>query len=211
MSLRWDGIDWKKKRITVVSPKTEHHPGRGQRIIPLFADLVTPLKEARAEAPKGAVYAVKRYRALAVTGTGWKNCNLRTAFAKIIRSVGIEPWPKPFHALRASCETELIEQKIPIQTVARRMGHSTKVAVTNYLRVLPEHYDQAVQGEGNALHDALHGSARTETNRELPGSRTPGNIAWNNSVPLCSSASADGEGFEPPVDLRRLQFSRLPQ
>ena len=140
-------IDWERDRITVISPKTEHHPGGGQRIIPLFADLVRPLTEAFDQAPDGAVYVISRHRSQAESEAGWRNTNLGTPLKKIIVRAGLVPWPKPFHALRASCETELIERGKPIQTGAAGAGHSPKIAVENYLRVLPEHYDEAVRGD----------------------------------------------------------------
>lgn len=33
--------------------------------------------------------------------------NFRTRFAKLIAKAGVKPWPKLFHNLRASCETDL--------------------------------------------------------------------------------------------------------
>ncbi len=67
-------------------------------------------------------------------------------FEKIIRRAGLEPWPKPFHAMRASCETELTE-KFRVQAVAAWLGNSPKIALRHYLRVLPEHFDRAVKGD----------------------------------------------------------------
>jgi len=46
LSLKWEHIHWDRKRITVVSPKTTRHPNGGQRVIPLFPELVGPLREA---------------------------------------------------------------------------------------------------------------------------------------------------------------------
>ena len=45
LSLRWQGVDWEAKRIVVTSPKTEHHPGKETRTIPLFPELVPYLEE----------------------------------------------------------------------------------------------------------------------------------------------------------------------
>jgi hypothetical protein len=36
LTLSWDDVDWDKERLTVHSPKTEHHDGKSQRTIPLF-------------------------------------------------------------------------------------------------------------------------------------------------------------------------------
>ena len=39
LSLRWQDIDWAGGKATVTSPKTEHHPGKDSRVIPLFPEL----------------------------------------------------------------------------------------------------------------------------------------------------------------------------
>ncbi|MFN9987156.1 MAG: hypothetical protein ACK52S_16525, partial [Pirellula sp.] len=68
------------------------------------------------------------------------------------------PWPKPFHAMRASRETDLLETH-PLQAVTRWFGHSPKVAVASYLRVREEHYDQAVnRGSTNLAQNPAHSS-----------------------------------------------------
>ncbi len=46
LSLRWENVNWETERIVVQSPKTEHHAGKGSRIIPLFPELRTILSEA---------------------------------------------------------------------------------------------------------------------------------------------------------------------
>jgi integrase len=110
LSLEWRHIDWEKKRVTVPSPKTEGH-GKESRVIPLFPELQEAFKDSLKHAPEGAVYVVnERYRKAANKPVGWKNANLRTNFAKVVKRAGLEPWPKLFHALRSSRETELANQ-----------------------------------------------------------------------------------------------------
>ena len=38
LALRWGDVDWLHNRIRVPSPKTEHHEGKGERMLPLFPD-----------------------------------------------------------------------------------------------------------------------------------------------------------------------------
>jgi len=84
LSLRWQDIDWDAGRIVVTSPKTEHHPGKASRTIPLFPELRPILAEAFDLAPEGAVFVVdERMRMSAQGDAGWRNCNLRTTFTKI--------------------------------------------------------------------------------------------------------------------------------
>ena len=109
LTLEWADVDWEHGRFRVHSPKTEHHPGKASRVIPLFPELRAILEEAWEAAPEGAVYVVGNdaYRKAADTPGGWRNCNLRTQFGRILKRAGLEPWPRLFHALRASRETEL--------------------------------------------------------------------------------------------------------
>ncbi len=46
LSLKITGIDWDEERITVTSPKTEHHEGMDKRVIPLFPELKEELLRA---------------------------------------------------------------------------------------------------------------------------------------------------------------------
>lgn len=83
----------------------------------IFPELRPYLEDADKLAPPGTVYVVEKYRAASMGPKGWRNCNLRTQFERIIRKAGLESWPRLFHNLRASRETELAEQ-FPIQVVA---------------------------------------------------------------------------------------------
>jgi integrase len=108
LSLRWQDVDWEARRIVVQSPKTELHPGKASRTIPLFAELRPILAEAFDLAPDGAEYVVDgNHRKAANTPGGWPNCNLRTQFERLVKRAGLQPWPRLFHAMRASRETEL--------------------------------------------------------------------------------------------------------
>ena len=145
LSLKWDDINWDRHEITVTSPKTERHAGKGRRTVPLFPELVKPLLEASEQAPNGAVYVVTRHRSQAEGPDGWKNCNLRTRFFKMVRRAGYESWPKPFHAMRASFETDLIDAGENIHDVAGVLGHSPEVALEHYVRMRKDNLQQMRQ------------------------------------------------------------------
>ncbi len=134
LSLRWQDIDWKAGRITVTSPKTEHHEGKGSRVIPLFPELLCVLQEARAEAGPDAKHVVNGYREKAITERGWRSCNLRTQFERLIKRAGLKPWPRLFHNLRSSRETELAAE-YPIQVVTAWLGNTPRIALKYYLQV----------------------------------------------------------------------------
>lgn len=73
----------------------------------------------------------------------------------------LDPWPKLFHNLRASRQTEL-EKRFPSHVVCRWLGNSESIAGKHYLQVLDEHFEEAVK-EGANL-GAL--SRDSERNRE---------------------------------------------
>jgi integrase len=146
LSLRLEDIDWEHDKITVQSPKTEHHPGKATRVIPIFTALRPYLLEACEQAPEGATYVVSdKMRQRADGPNGWVNCNLRTQMQKIVKRAGLTPWARLFHNLRASCQTEL-EDEYASHAVCTWMGNSPKVARKHYLKVTDEHFQRATHG-----------------------------------------------------------------
>lgn len=121
--LRWGDIDWARGTIRVTVPKLEHHERLGTRTIPLFPELRSRLLELFAEAPEGSQYVITRNRL---------GCqNLRQQFLRIIHRAGETAWPKLFHNLRASRESELMRE-YDLATVCRWIGNSPAVAATHY-------------------------------------------------------------------------------
>ena len=145
LSLKWEAINWAADRIRVDSPKTEHHAGKASREIPLFPELRAILTEAFEAAPEGAVYVVGgNYRAAAQV-RGWlAKLQLSDAFERIIRRAGLEPWPRLFHNLRASRETELAAE-YPVHVVTAWLGNTPRIAMKHYLMVTEADFQKAVQ------------------------------------------------------------------
>ena len=145
LSLTWADVDWECERLRVVSPKTEHHAGKASRLVPMFPELRPYLDEAWEAAEKGQEYVVpSKYRKAALGPEGWRNCNLRTQFERIIRRAGLEPWPRLFHNLRATRETELAGQ-FPVHVVAAWLGNTPRIALRHYLQVTESDFAKAVQ------------------------------------------------------------------
>ena len=102
------------------------------------------LLECFEAADDGAEYVIERNRPPVLkTGGGWSHANLRTRFAKIIRRAGLEQWPRLWHNLRASRQTELADQ-FPSHVVCAWIGNSESVAREHYLQVTPEHIAKAI-------------------------------------------------------------------
>lgn len=154
LSLHWRDVDWNRGRLTVPSPKTEHLAGRGYRVIPLFPAIRPFLEAAWDEAPEGAEYVIpEEYRRRAQGTAGWANANLRTTLEKIIRRAGLEPWPRLWHSMRASCETDLARQ-FPLAVVAKWLGNTQAVAMRHYVDVdvTDADFERAI-GDGGASGD----------------------------------------------------------
>ena len=128
--LRWRDILWKKNRIIVRSPKTEHHAGKGIRMPKLFPIVRRYLKALRRLRPdaKPDDY-VFRY--------GVRN-NAYWMVCRRCRELGIS-WPKLFTNLRASCATDLAE-RYPSHVCEAWLGHTERVANTHYRMVTESYY-----------------------------------------------------------------------
>jgi len=160
-SLRWQDIDWEKGVITVTSPKTEHHKGHETRLIPLFPEIEEVLVEARKSLPEGPGYIIGGHlREKALKPSGWRSCSLRPQFNRLIARAGLKPWPRLFHNLRASRETDLVEA-FPAHVTAAWMGHSPKVAMKHYTMVRDSHFREAMDR-------ALGGGLPSHTRPTLP-------------------------------------------
>ena len=85
------------------------------------------------------------YREAANTPSGWRNCNLRTQFERLVKRAGLQPWPRLFHALRASRETELAKD-YPIHVVTAWLGNTPRIAMRHYLQVTDADFERASRG-----------------------------------------------------------------
>lgn len=152
LSLRWVDVKWDTNRFVVWSPKTEHYEGKDHRIVPLFPELRVILERAYEVAQKeGFEYVVNGgYLKAAMGPRGWMNANLRTQFNKIIKRAGLAPWPRLFHNMRASRETELVAL-FPVQVVTAWLGNTPAIAMRHYLQVRDSDFEAAARGTGTTL------------------------------------------------------------
>ena len=209
LSLRWQDVDWESSRIVVASPKTEHHVGKASRTIPLFPELRKILDEAFELAPEGAVYVVdERFRKSAMGPGGWMNANLRTHFERIVKRAGLTPWPRWFHNLRASRETELVEA-YPVQVVTSWLGNTPAIAMRHYLMTTDEHFAAAVKNcepsaevaESKAAQKAAQQAHVESRNKSQPTNaahkKTPALLGLASSCESMQLLGMAGAGFEP--------------
>lgn len=143
LRVRWSDIDWgdaeRAGRLTVRSPKTEHHEGKAERVVPLFPELKAVLLAAFEIAPDGAERVVERYPE--------STRNLRPAMLGIVRRAGLSPWPRLFHNLRASRVDDLRRQ-YPGKVCDAWVGNSAGVSRAHYESVRECDYEQAAAMDG---------------------------------------------------------------
>jgi hypothetical protein len=205
LTLKWEHVNLAAGRMVVQSPKTEHLEGRAERVVPVFANLRPYLEEAWELAAPGEVYVVggkqgDGYRRASHGPNGWGNANVRTTFEKVIHRAGLTVWPKVFHNLRASCETDLMQHH-PIHVVTAWIGNTPKIALGHYLQTLDADFVKAVKGGAESGAQAAQNAAqagadptgqeRTSSPQTLAGQAFQGDSVHSGPV---GSYCTDGQG-----------------
>src|SRR4030095_1679802 len=100
-------------------------------------------------------YVITRYRPNNET-----NINLGPQLKRIIQRAGMKPWPKVWHNLRATRETELAESW-PEHILCAWIANSRLVARKHYLQVTDEHFAQAATSSAEAAQNQAQQTAET--------------------------------------------------
>jgi hypothetical protein len=138
--LTWADVDWERGRLTVRSPKTEHHVGKEQRIVPISHLLMTQLQDAFEEADEGQEQIITMPRN-----------NLHRGLRLIVGRAGINVWSDLYQTLRRSAEIEWA-QTLPQYAVSMWIGHSITVSGKHYANNVPDTlFDQASKAVGNPV------------------------------------------------------------
>ncbi len=112
--------------------QTENH-GKPYRVIPLFPMLRPYFEELWEITPEGTEYVFpESWRKRSQGPNGWVHANFRTTFEKIIKRAGVEPWPKLWHNLRASFESDLATD-FPLATVTKWLGNTPSIALRHHV------------------------------------------------------------------------------
>jgi hypothetical protein len=111
---------------------------------PIFPELRPILDEAFEIFGDNSEYVVAapQYRAAANTAMGWKNANLGSEMTRLLRRAGVSGWPRLFHSMRASRQTEL-QREFPLHVVCSWLGNSPRIAQQSYLLVTEEDFAKA--------------------------------------------------------------------
>lgn len=127
MRLKWEDIDLENGRMRIHACKTEHHKDGGIRYCPLFIELkpflIALYESIEVEKKKQTNYVILENRG--------SEAYLRTKMYRLLKKSGITPWPKLFHNMRASRETELLDS-FPVKDVCSWIGNSQAIAMKHY-------------------------------------------------------------------------------
>lgn len=198
-ALRWADVDFETGRMKVRSPKTEHHEGGAWRMVPLFIELRPHLDKLFTEsAVDGAVYVISKHRL--------PGMNLRTEFGRILDRARLEEWPKLFHNLRASWESELMRE-YDLATVCKWIGNSPAVAAKHYATSVDLDSDfRRAAGLGPAQYRAQQSvrvsgdsSCQDETTNNSANEKSPENSGdGDSSRELSNAGKAGGWAIQAP-------------
>ena len=76
-----------------------------------------------------------------------------------MKRAGLKPWPRLFHAMRASRETELAKD-YPIHVVTAWLGNTPRIAMKHYLQVTDADFERASQGGAESGAQAAQNAAQ---------------------------------------------------
>ena len=128
---------------------------------------------------------------------------------------GLVPWPKLFHNLRSSCETQWLKDGERADLVANWIGHSIKVQNENYVQHTAEDIDAF--NEKVPFSDAIKSGTpggtepmRTDENPNEFSVPLSSTLVEENAVDQCFSTS-DGSKSIPRVGLEPTRSYRNPR
>jgi integrase len=179
--LTWGDVDRERERFMVRSPKTERYAGGASRWIPIFPELAPLFAKQFAEAADGDTFVLPML-------VGRSDASLRKTIERAITKAGRTVWPRLWHSMRASRQTDLENEFAP-HVVCAWLGNSEAVAREHYLQVTDEHFARAAQKEAQTTSD--EGEQRLSALPSEPEMSGVGNAGQS-----CSSVQIVREGFE---------------
>ncbi len=141
---RWTDIDIPNKRMTISSTKTGKPTSRrdseGRTIlirkdVPIFRELMPHILRAKEMATAGQQLMQPTYP---------RDMNLDKQMDRCIARAGLQSWDKPWQNMRATRQTELLDQGDQIKIVCQWFGNSPQIAENHYLMIKKQDFDRAV-------------------------------------------------------------------
>lgn len=119
--LEWADVNWKDGTLAIHPEGGRETTKQRYRVVPMDPELARLMLECHERATEGRAAMVPQ------------NNVFRQATA-IIKRAGLPAYPKPFHALRKSLETDWLG-RYPVMTVCKMLGHAPTVAAKHYHQV----------------------------------------------------------------------------
>ena len=203
LALTWADVLWHENKLRVPSGKTARQ-GKAERYLPLFPELRQALQVAFDAAREGALYVIDKSRD--------PDVNWRTHFRRILRRAGVPAWPRLFHNLRSSRQTELARD-FPLRAVCDWIGNSPAIAHGHYLQTTDDDFQRAIGGpvakpatvaaidvqnptqqtaEMPRMHRNLHAATFDSAQKTQKPPETEG-LGW--PLPGSNRHSSEGTGF----------------
>ena len=133
--LRWADVNWTENRFLVRSPKTEHHAGHRERVVPLFPELRKVLEyHFSLDGMADNEFVIECFQ-----GTTWQ---LKHGFDRIAVKSGLGVIPKPFVNMRKTRSNEVVRDFGEVKE-SLWIGHSTKVMREHYFRLSDDDFLEA--------------------------------------------------------------------
>ena len=120
----WADIDWDNNQMLIHSPKTRRI-GKSARLIPIFPAVKACLKELQNSDEAASDYVFSKLR---------HDTNPGTMAKKIVKRASIKPWKNFFNSLRATAETDLMDE-YGLRRACQWAGNSAGTAMKNYALV----------------------------------------------------------------------------
>jgi integrase len=157
LALRWADVDFTAGTLNVYATKTARY-GKTKRVVPILPELRPHLEDAF---DPESERCISRYQT--------SNLNLRKVFLEILAKAKLKPWPRLFHNLRGSLQTDLAD-RFPSHVVTDWLGNSERVANAHYLKVTTTHLLSAIQGVGQQVGHSL---AESTSKQDEPPPENP--------------------------------------
>lgn len=151
--MTWADVDFKNNRLLIKSPKKESklNEERGiftehaRRYIPLFPELQKAFLEYYEDFPENGPELIfasgpdmpKQFRT-----NNTSKYNAANILKRAIKKAGVHKWPRLYHNLRSTRETELIHNGFQIKDVCTIIGNTPEVAMKHYIQVSPDLFER---------------------------------------------------------------------
>lgn len=141
--------------FTIFCQKTAH-TGKKTRTAPVFTELRPYIDELVSRDPdrKDEFVFSERYR-------DCSDANIYNAMCRVMKVAGVKRWPDLWRNLRASRESELLQQGYNIKDVCQWLGNTPKVVMDHYLRCDPDSVRRATRTPGTEDNELPKGVPET--------------------------------------------------